>query len=188
MERVRLRHRQAEELIAQAKERSILREQELKRLRSNSKVIPAEASILGCWQIIEKTFLYNFNPRIYPNQELGDYLTFFRLLTPDNYLYGESISCEESMYIPGRDLQFKLDTLTFDVTGRIVREGVVKYRELPNLGKTQIQHKASGQPLGRYIQLPRLLEATWKDWTMEGKNYSEAGEIEFKAVLIRGNE
>jgi hypothetical protein len=187
MERVRLRHHQAEELIVKAKEQAALRERQAQALRAKGQTIPPEASLLGCWQVIEKTFLYKVDPKMYPDGKLGDYLTFFRFLAPDNYLYGESISSGESFWGPNHGLLYNLDTMTFDITGRVIQEGLVKYRELPNLGKVQTQYNSLGKPFGRYTELPRLLEAHWQGWTMEGKNYSEAGEIEFKAVLI-GNK
>ncbi len=182
MERVRLRHRQAEEIIAKAKEQAVIREQQLQALRAKGQLLPPGTTLLGCWQVIEKTIICNVSPSKYPEFRIGEYLTIFRALSPDNHLFGESISAGESFVSPSQNVIKMPVTLTFEVTGRIVQDGVVKYRELPVEGKSFIG--MDGNRRFRYRQLPRVLEAHWQGWELEGKNYSALGEIEFKAVRI----
>lgn len=182
MERVRVRHRQAEEIIAKAKEQAVIRDQQLQALRAKGQTLPPLTNLLGCWQVIEKTIICNVAPSKYPEFRIGEYLTIFRALSPDNHLFGESISSGESFVFPSRNVIKMPVTLTFEVTGKIVQDGLVKYRELPVEGKSFIG--VDGNRKFRYVQLPRLLEARWHGWEMEGKNYSELGEIEFKAVRI----
>jgi hypothetical protein len=199
-ERVRLRLHNAEEVIAKAKEQAAVREQQLQRLKEKGRTFPPEASLLGCWQVIEKTVTCNVEPAKYPDFKIGQYRTFFTAVTPDGSLFGESVSSGEISFV-GRTSRGSPETVpvrwgtsTFEITGRIVSEGVVRYRELPLEGKEMIGNTAFSSEADNYYpgprqnfgmrQIPRLLEAKWQGYEMEGKSHSGLGEVDFKAVRI----
>jgi hypothetical protein len=182
MERVRLRHQQAEELIVKAKEQAVIREQQLQRLRAKGQSLPPESSLLGCWQLIEQTIICMADPSKYADVTLGDDVIIFRALSPDKYVFGESISSGRLVVTPWQDIFVWPTTSTCEVTGRIMQAGVVKYRELPATGKSYTARGNRGQ--FRVWRMPSLTEAHWQGWEMEGKTAAGEGVAEFKAVRI----
>jgi hypothetical protein len=193
-ERVRLRLQNAEEVIAKAKEQAIAREQQMQMLKEKGQMMPVEASILGCWQTIEQTVICNFNPN-FAESKLGNYRTFFQSLTPDGYVFGQSVM-QGTLILSGPHAGKPWPgIITDEVTGRITGEGWVRYRKLPKENKKFISNTAfSNDYIGPYVtykmrHLPSLIEAHWQGWEMEGKLFTDKGGIdgtaeEFKAVRI----
>ena len=89
-EHVRLRHQQAEELTTKAKAQAEARLKQQQRLMAKGQIMPPEASLLGCWQTIEKTMVINNSANIV-NTDIGDERTYIMTVTPDNLLFGEAI-------------------------------------------------------------------------------------------------
>ena len=182
-ERVRLRLQNAEEVIAQAKEHAAAREQQMQRLKEKGQMIPPEASIIGCWQMIEQTVICNLDPHVVENK-LGNYRTFFQLLSPDGHLFGQSVT-SGSIVLSGHHAGKPWPGIgTYEVTGKITGEGMVKYRELPREGKDYIDI-VEGYGLRR---LPVLTVAHWQGWEMEGKYFNDTSgiESEFKSIRTKG--
>lgn len=181
MGRVILRHQEAEKIIAKAKEQAIVREKQIAQTKTQ---IPPEASILGCWQIIEKNILFNANPDQVTGLKLGDCRIYFTVVTPEKNVFGRFIS-SGGIRLTGPLAQKALaETETYDLSGKILKEGTLQYLLEPKR-KSGLRALFNGAAFMTWFF--RLnVTANWQGWELEGTatNKEHHFEEEFKAVRI----
>jgi hypothetical protein len=164
MERVKLRHREAEELIVKAKEQAKERERQRELLRAKGRSIPPDAGLLGCWQLIELTVVSNEASGRLLSPSFGTRQLFFTALMPDRRVIGTEVKTGESLYRPAVDETYYWKSArTADIDGRIVGEGLVNYSLTPtNLHRVYTSY-------GVIRRLVETCEARWQGWEMEGE-------------------
>jgi hypothetical protein len=184
MERVKLRFREAEALIAKARDQAETRERKRAQSTSQGRLMPPDASLLGCWQWVELRILVNGNPDRFLESTLGECRFFFTTLTPDRRVFGTCVKTGGSTYLPREGIDYMWDQprLT-EIAGRIIGEGRVSFRSTP-VGVVQVD-----RPNGRCIRrLPTINDVCWQGWEMEGEYATDTGgeviRSSFKAVRI----
>ena len=178
MQKLRVRHRQAEEIEAIARQQAASRAQARQRsLQRGEMMPPPEAGLLGTWQAIEELFTARGLHGV--EVTLGDKLMTFERLSSDGTVTGVAHYSNFSVIAP-MNLGMYRKVVTYAIDGAVKHQNICEYTQTPINGDVGM---VGGVTIYYY---PIAVRVTWEDHLMYGeiKNDGVGLNIKFRAVKL----